>query len=113
MGRLEDDDGLGDEGDGRDVEEWVVGEEGERVCEDGGEDQDDEGDYPGLGYKGCPWEGVSQCRIERQERYTENQIPPQCPPFPLRCSSPMTKERFILCESVRGNRIAAGDLVRG
>lgn len=68
MGWLEDDDGLGDEGDGGDVEEWVVGEEGERVGEDGGEDQGDEGDDPGLGYKGCPWEGVSRCRIGWQGR---------------------------------------------
>lgn len=38
VGRLEDDNGLGDEGDGGDVEEWVVGEEGEGDAENGVED---------------------------------------------------------------------------
>ena len=112
MGRLEDNDGLGDEGDGGNVEEWMVREEGKWVVEDGIEDEDDEGDDPGLGYEGCPWEGFSGCRIGKQGRHTENQIPPQWPPFPLRCSSPTAKERFILRESLGGNRIAARDLVR-
>lgn len=55
MGRLEDDDGLADESESRNVEEWVVGEEGEGVGEDGGEDENEKDDDPGLGYECRPW----------------------------------------------------------
>lgn len=69
VGRLEDDDGLGDEGDGGDVEEWVVGEEGERKVENGVEDEDEKDDDPRLGYEGSPWGGVSRIRVwmERED----------------------------------------------
>lgn len=59
MGRLEDYDGLGDEGDRRNVEERVVGEEGEGVEKYCGENEDHEEDGPDLGYKGRPWAVVS------------------------------------------------------
>lgn len=51
--------------------------------------------------------------MNRNGRYTNNQIPPQCSPFPLGRGSTATKERFILCESFGGDRVTARDLVRG
>lgn len=50
--------------------------------------------------------------MDRKGGYTNDQIPPQGPPFSLRCSPSTTQKRFILCKSLRGNRIAARDLVR-
>lgn len=81
VGGLEDNDSLSDERKGGDIEEWVVGEEGEGVEEDGGEYQEEEEDDPGLGYEGCPWGNVSEIRvlIERENipiiRFHPNALP--------------------------------------
>lgn len=93
----------------------MVGEEGEGVEEYRGEDEDNEEDGPDLRYEGRPWAVVSwgyiRVWMERSD-VTYNQIPPQCPPFSLRCGSRTTKERFIFCESLSGNWVLAYDLVR-